>query len=1396
MFNKYKKIIVFTILILFTFMTLAPLASANDVNTRSASLLSAIRGLDTEIDVTKLSSDDIKVYGVFLSNYFKPGVTSLSNIDETFSQASTELGLSGSTWLEALNGLLKNEFANSRRDMGSVADFLENQKVSDIDLNNEAWAVAIKASFSVEPQAFLNMLESDDAVNRGRIFLDSLGNIWIEDKIFIPACLNPMLFGGKVSVNNKFIMGAFLPSGNGGDNIPYYTLVNPGHSLNILGITSSYRLLDSDKIILGGINSVKLNQPSSKLLIGLTGDLNKVSYNSKKLDKFVATVTQTSLVDMSSINDVQSFISLSELKSASSVDKIFNKEKLLQTSTGGFYSVVNYKYNKDTFIEGGSRLSEKLGNEGKASPITFFRDLFLFIDKDVRSVWGLDVRTDFHLVESFFSKSNAKIDDSYYSYFYDFDTFHLKNGLGLGTKPPMVAIYVSYILDFLDLQAVDGDVVQGKKFGEGLPLPVDSLPTSNTSGGVNWGDVLSETRSEGVKTSKELSLIEKTEGIIDFIHGFSTGSPDVISKFFKASLTGFVLSMHETLTKSELIDGVVVSSGVADAYVPSITMLTSLDLSVVPGVSALYDNFNLVVLTFIIVAFSIATMTWVRGSSLKTAVFKGIFSIAFFFLVLGLPGIYSNFTDNTVNRILSNKVMPWAMVQDQMYLDKEDTVTEDPDDYLEYLQTVEQLRSSEFKHSDPGVRIKWMSPKKENIFNLLFSKFDALGSSGSFQILRGLFASTFGGIEYTPDKNGIYVYRPYTSITTEARDMYEKLESGGFNNRLSEIRGNATYFNPTVQDYKFKYWGSSLDERMEELYAKEVINDLELVKALTPDYSYRYWHLDYEPLDSAIFNNSYLFDEGGFSYDDVDNNSVSYFASLTESPYYYFYNSLKSKYGDNFKYTIANKNSFIISNEETKLLNSSIKNLNGSIRDFADVEGLLTYVIPYLQSSNDRAIGWFDRYGYGVSTYNFGDSELSEDSDMYTEKIRKDVFRQHWNLYSSWVDHLTDHSFKKPIMTTSGQKVVLENALDPNAYLESGRAMIFSEADMLVKGLRERDLTDVETNILDFQNKSTERILNLAGYQGFSDEVLLSMASMILTEEFNRAFSSSSTTLYPVSMEMKNVDFTVLLKMALFKVTGTSPLQTGDSIRGVIIQEGFFTGLVLVAIELLGLWLIPLLLFLVTIFILLILISSSLDFAINGVEGALKKVAVYLSPLVALLVLRLGFAFIFSMQLGTGLNYLGDGASLDFGSPLLTVGFIFFLMSIYLVLIFRLFKYSRVVLIQSLGQVNPVLGDFAETVDRDSAGVLKSTANTAFRLPLKLAYSVSALALGSKFVGATSNWGKKGGGASSRPSSVGSETTKTRMTSSFSKKGAGMDRQSARSFEDLDNYFKSKNKKN
>ena len=68
-------------------------------------------------------------------------------------------------------------------------------------------------------------------------------------------------------------------------------------------------------------------------------------------------------------------------------------------------------------------------------------------------------------------------------------------------------------------------------------------------------------------------------------------------------------------------------------------------------------------------------------------------------------------------------------------------------------------------------------------------------------------------------------------------------------------------------------------------------------------------------------------------------------------------------------------------------------------------------------------------------------------------------------MYSPWVDSLYDLDTQVKRVTVGTNKVYIEDTLNPSSYIKEGRPMIFSEADMIIKGYSYKDLTDVEKKI-------------------------------------------------------------------------------------------------------------------------------------------------------------------------------------------------------------------------------------------------------------------------------------------------------------------------------------------
>lgn len=1326
--EKYKRYLVVLILMCFLFTSVLPIyAQDSTVSARSASILQAIRTSTTDLDLQSLSKDDVKVFGLFLSNYFTPGVTKAGDVKEAVLAAGEDLGIGSTAWLLALGEMLSVEFSSSGRESwGTVYDMVQNKSIGKLNLNLDTWSLALQASFAKDPAAFIEMLQGTDSRNLNRVLLDSIGNLWIEDTLFIPAVLNPNIFGGKISLNNSFILGSFLRVDHGPDvNRPYYTLAKQDSILNLLGIRTKYNLSDMEEFSY-------LDGEVNYLLSGLTSLPYSERVKDNALASFLFELVRTRVLTLDAISDSQSFMDLSQLKNSDSLVGFLKAERLLRSETGSLYQTREYTKDPSKYIKEGDTL-ESLGYDGMIAEITFKKGTNWFSNTTYKSFWGLllgdesvrkakkNIAHQAHLMSKRVGLVSPIVitdiqKDKMRSVFYEYETFHLKGDLGIGSKLPMLGFYITYMIDFLGLQEVDGAILQQKEFSAGLSLPSDSLPLSG--GSVDWSGVLVGSAGTETLVSKELSESEKQSGLLEFMHAVSTGKLEVIITFLNKISTSLVVTLYDFLVRLDVTSGIV-STQSQDSFVPSITLFTSLGLGHIPGISFVQENLDIIVLGFLIILLVYITFNFLVPVVSKVEIVIRVFlAIIVFFGGFSFLGSYSDMTDSMVNRIFSSKLQPWALVQDQVMMETMEDLDLQRDGisdaWLDTQIALSELGDSEYRSTDPGLRVKWMSPKKENIFDLLYSKHSALDDLGSFKLLKSLFTFSVDGVEYTDDRSSVYIYRPYTYIVREARELYKEVST--VSGDPYHVKSDAEYYDLSLPDYRFKYWSElEKEDRLRELYAREQLDDIRLVGPSVSDDRYKNWHLASDGLTKSIFTQDFGVDIGGFTYTGK-NPSESYFANLTESPYYYFYNSLKTKYGDDFKKALLRQSTFEVTPADIGVIKTPIKNLTYATRDFADIKNLFTYVIPYMQSANKQANKWFGNFGYGLTSYK--GSADSVDGLLNLELIRKETYRKHWNLYSSWVDHITDHSYRKPILTTSGQKVVLENALDPGAYLAAGRSMVFSQADMLVKGLRTKDLTDVEQSILVFQDKAKVRLQELSGYQGFDDEVLLGMAAMILTEEFNTAFSTSRTVLQPTSIELKNIDFSVLMRMLFYGQTGENPLvNRDDPLRQLMKTEGLFVGIVLVSIYLLGSVIIPVLLLLITLLIVLLFPLGALSLLrTKGLGETIRELFRWLSPLVALIILRVSFSFALSTLMISNLSFFDKGTRVVLGSTFIHAAFILVILFVYFKLILHLLKYTTSLVMHLIAMINPILAEGVTIVSTDAVGIGSATLKNGFRL--------------------------------------------------------------------------------
>lgn len=403
--------------------------------------------------------------------------------------------------------------------------------------------------------------------------------------------------------------------------------------------------------------------------------------------------------------------------------------------------------------------------------------------------------------------------------------------------------------------------------------------------------------------------------------------------------------------------------------------------------------------------------------------------------------------------------------------------------------------------------------------------------------------------------------------------------------------------------------------------------------------------------------------------------SLSAFALYSESPFYYFSWKL---YSDG----LEPSSSLVNGNYKDLVLGENyFYNSNGGINDFMDMRSLFTYIIPYLKQCNDIVREWDDMYGCflydGVPTEEGHWEEVKDNPDLAQKYWHNLNVARLYSIYSPWVDILYDCSYAKETQIKAfGKLFTISDPLDPSTYPDD-RPMIFSEAEMNFMGLSSADLTQVERMIIAANKDMQESSYDLLNYYNFSDVSLNSAAAMNCTFAFNTAFSETgiftdNKILYPQSFDLPSFSYDAFLRLILSNNTGESLLDTstgsgtaagnttGDFYERVVNNSSMTTVIVMLLLDVVSIYVVPMLriFFVIAIFLASILIVLSQAMRIEGNMKFITKVVTnFIMPLVKFLAVTIGFAFIISLFMGVGNNAVTLTArnSIQMGDPVMAM---------------------------------------------------------------------------------------------------------------------------------------------
>lgn len=325
----------------------------------------------------------------------------------------------------------------------------------------------------------------------------------------------------------------------------------------------------------------------------------------------------------------------------------------------------------------------------------------------------------------------------------------------------------------------------------------------------------------------------------------------------------------------------------------------------------------------------------------------------------------------------------------------------------------------------------------------------------------------------------------------------------------------------------------------------------------------------------------------------------SYYKS-TESPYYYFFNVVKDSFPNdktvgaligrlqgeieetaderevrsNFMYATSTSKKEYENSAGTGIGNSDVE-YTGYVRDVLDLQEFFTNTVPYMYEMTIAAGGFDGQSGV------LGDALITEESDRYKGNAQSWVYRCNWAVKLMENENFTT---SKTARLADGTRITIKNPMLPECYEAAGRPMVFSEAQMYALGLSESDLTLVELKCIEV-NKQTAKdwtlLINYAGTDGVTKEVLFRLMATSATEEFCREFSSSGIldnnyAIYPQSIDLRYLSFDAVMKMLMINVSHNTSYAYGDTMGTLLNDSDLFTAFLLLICSVLCVWVIPL----------------------------------------------------------------------------------------------------------------------------------------------------------------------------------------------------------------------------
>lgn len=1129
-----------------------------------------------------------------------------------------------------------------------------------------------------------------------RLLIDAFGNIYSsKGYIIIPACMNPYTFdssGEKTILSNNFAIGYIYNTDNKSSNVRNSFDFN----LNYTSIAVKRRA-SNGLYSVGFFNTSRSDFGSSlEWLKFVSEDTNPNSETSKRTInadwvEFIRGIYENFDAEVSNVYQVTLPMGLLEWQ--------IQRDKLngnwtannKHTKRKGYTSF----YNKDTAVIDLIRLGGTWSETGQWSTL-------------IDTTKNIEAEKEIAALESIASITNKKTDDYGNIIFEDVQVDYIYG---------LYCLYATIILgEDIQYQTEPATDTSEAKY---VTIPTSSWGASKTLPAVTiYGDLNSEITDIVMGSVTEAELTSAQAKITLFMADLIDGTTQMfksLPRLINQRGTEILLALHYNIlglkssTDNSALMGTV-------NYTADNGYVTIPELEDISWLSYLFDNYDIFLASVMLIISAIVIVYIIVG--LKS-IQRGILSVALFgFCLFLIPTTLStviNFTNKASNSFVKDKFQYWVVTQQQSYIEQLNQAYGSGTTSTEiqaYLKEANEELIAFSNGSSAVVTLSWMTPKKDDyIGQILGDLLDTESSSTNslvankaiYTTMRHLANSTLSGQTFTDTDTG-YLYRSYTDISMYAKMVQERLyKVVDYANKPGSSDASHPYYGYYDDTYNEAiYVGTDKEDKfstrefVENYSGSDKLTRLKLLtingavsKAIKlgvfndtsdftlSDYKNRFGlNIDFSSDTSTQGNKFRLSNLKNLSDDEL---STYQFLLYTESPFYYIFNSLADS-GTMGTADYMYKNTLL---KDGFLTSTEIIDEDGNMatRDYLDLKNFFRYVLPLMQDAND-VVKEFDSK-YGMEVYSEASTSLDYNTIVASEELTRKVghntaVKNMWNLYSPWLDVITDCDYSKPetfktVLDGRIVTVTVEEPLNPESYLRMklidgnwiGRDMVFGEEDMIIHGLAYNQLSTVEKKIYNILENSKKDLSMLLNYFSYDNQVLTTAGAMSVLFNFNSEFTElnllgEDRILVPQGYELKNFGYDAYLRMALINSTGMNVGGIGDmGVYAVIAQNTNMPTLILMIVnDFVATFILTYSkLAIVTLLVILGILSIISSMTVDDIKLIKTFKEAVIEPNIKLIIITLLHAYIASLLMGdVTTNVISDtNYSVSLNSPTLVI---------------------------------------------------------------------------------------------------------------------------------------------